>query len=194
MTYNLYAAFWRDCTPSIKRFMNKCTSPNSYSSFPNFCKCNLCLRQPTTLRDLASHSVFHFTFNLSEFQITARTLYHHYLQATNSHLVPEHKLIPHTGTCLQSAYARHTLCERETSFHEHFIPDRYVFGVHSTSNNMLVMSKFSRHCVLTEIHVGARFVIGLYSSLLNSWWMMLVNKTQQAVWLYHTQIHFTFLV
>jgi len=125
-TFNLCAACCTDCTPSIQRFVNKCTFPRSYSNYPNSCKCNLCLRQPSTLRDLASHSVFHLTFNLSEFQLTARTLYHHYLHACNSHLVPEHKLIPHTGICLQSVYACHTLCELENRFHEYCIPDRYV--------------------------------------------------------------------
>jgi hypothetical protein len=64
-TFNLCAACCRDCTPSIQRFVNKCTFPLSYSNYPNSCKCNLCLRQPPTLRDLASHSVFHLTFNFS---------------------------------------------------------------------------------------------------------------------------------
>jgi len=102
------------------------TFPHSYSTYQNSCKCNLCLRQPPTLRDLASHSVFHYTFNLSEFQLTARTLYHHYLHAATSHLVPEHKLIPHTDIYLQSAYAHPTVYGRITSFHEYCIPDRYV--------------------------------------------------------------------
>ena len=118
-TFNLCAECCRDCTPSIQRFVNKCTYQNS-------CKCNLCLRQPPTLRDLASHSVFHLTFNLLEFQLTARTLYHHYLHAANSHLVPELKLNPHTGICLQAAYAHHTLSDHEPRFHEYCIRDRYV--------------------------------------------------------------------
>ena len=102
-TFNLCAACCRDCRPSIQRFVNKCTFARSYSDYPNSCKCNLCLRQPLTLRDLASHSVFHLTYNLSEFQLTPRTLYQHYLHAAISRLVPEHKLIPHTGICLQAA-------------------------------------------------------------------------------------------
>ena len=43
-TFNLCAACCRDCTPSIQRFVNKCTFPLSYSNYPNSYKCNLCLR------------------------------------------------------------------------------------------------------------------------------------------------------
>jgi len=128
-TYNLRAACCRDCTPSIRQFINNCTFPHSYSTYRNSCKCNLCLRQPPNLSDLASHSVFHLTFNLSEFQLTARTLYHHYLHAANSHLVPEHKLIPHTGIYLQSAYVHPTLCGRDTKFREYCIPDRCLLAL-----------------------------------------------------------------
>jgi len=65
-------------------------------------------------------------FQFSDFQLTPQTLYQHYLHAANSHLVPEHKLIPHTGICLQAAYAHHTLSDHENRFHEYCIPDRYV--------------------------------------------------------------------
>jgi hypothetical protein len=60
--YNLFADCCRDCTPSVRQFVNNCTFPNSYSNYQNSCKC---LRQPPTLRNLTSHSVFHHTFNLS---------------------------------------------------------------------------------------------------------------------------------
>ena len=108
----------------MQRFVNNCNFPRSYSSSPNSNKCNLCLRQPPTLRDLDTHSVFHLTFNLSEFQLTARKLYHHYLHAAYSHFVPENKFIPHTGICLRSAYALPSQCGRETRFHEYCITDR----------------------------------------------------------------------
>ena len=85
-TYNLCAACCGDSTPSIQQLVNKCTFPHSYSTYPNSCKLNLCLRQQPTLLHLASHSVFHLTFNLSDFHLTARTLYHHYLYTINSHL------------------------------------------------------------------------------------------------------------
>jgi len=106
--------------------MNACSFPRSYSDYQNSCKCNICLRQPPTLRDLASHSVFHLTFNLSVFQLTPHTQYQHYFHAANSHLLPENKLITHTGICLQATYAHHTLSDHENRFHEYCIPDRYV--------------------------------------------------------------------
>ena len=162
--------------------MNNCTFPRSYSNYPNSCKCILCLRQPPTLRDLATHSFFHLTFNLSEFQLTARTLYHHYLYAANSHVVPQHMLIPHMGICLRSAYAHPTLCGRENNFHEYCIPDCDICCRSFDNYTFLVMRRLSQHCVSTEIDGGVRFVMGPYSSLLNDWWIMLVNKTQQTAW------------
>ena len=123
-TFNLCRACCRDCTTSIRRFMNECSFPRSYYNYPNSCKCNLCLRQPPTLRDLAPHSVFHLTFNLTELQLTPHTQYHHYLHAANSNLVPEHKLIPHIFICLQASYVHHTLSHHENRFHEYCIPDR----------------------------------------------------------------------
>jgi hypothetical protein len=112
-TFNLCAECCRDSTPTIQQFVNNCAFPPSYFNYPNSCKCNICLRQPPTLHDFASHFVFHLTFILSEFQLTARTLYHHYLHAANSHLLPQHQLIPHTGICFRSAYAHHTVWARE---------------------------------------------------------------------------------
>jgi len=60
------------------------------------CRCNVCLRQPPSLRNLVSHTVFHYTFNLSEFILTDRTLYHQYLYAVESQTVSEEKLVPDT--------------------------------------------------------------------------------------------------
>jgi len=81
-TFNLCAACCRDCTHTIQQFVNKCYLRISYPIYPNSCKCKLWLRQPPTLRDLATRSVFHLTFNLSEFQLTAQTLYHHFYMPT----------------------------------------------------------------------------------------------------------------
>ena len=66
-------------------------------------------------------------------------------------------------------------------------------GVHSTTYTMLVMRKLSRHCVLTGIDVGGRFVMGPYWSLCNALGMMWVNRTQQTAWFYLAQIQFTCL-
>jgi hypothetical protein len=35
------------------------------------CKCNVCLRQPPSLRSMASYAVFHLRYNLEEFRLTS---------------------------------------------------------------------------------------------------------------------------
>jgi hypothetical protein len=148
-TFNPCTACCRDCRPSIQRFMNECSFPRSYSDYPNSCKCNLCLRQRPNLRDLASHSVLHLTFNLSEFQLNPKTVYH-YLHSTNSHLVPEDKLIPYTGICLQAAYAHPTLSEHGNRFHEYYNPDCYVFWrSHPCDATHFIVSPYYS---VTELH------------------------------------------
>ena len=139
--FHLCTACCRDCTPSVQHFVNRCTFPRSYYDYPNSCKCNLCLRQPPTLRDLASHSVFHLTFNLSEFQLTARTLYLHYLHAANSQLVPEHKLIPHRASvCKLHTPIPLCLTARTGSTNTAF-PIPIFVGVHWTTSTMLVTNR-----------------------------------------------------
>ena len=59
-----------------------------------FVGCNVCLRQPPSLRNTTSHTVFHLTFNLSQFTLSGRTLYHQYLYAVESNVVPNDRLIP----------------------------------------------------------------------------------------------------
>lgn len=73
----------------MKPFVGNCTSEPS-------CQCPVSLRQPPSLRNLASHTVFHFTFNLSPFTLSNRTLYHQYLYAVESATVSEDELIPNT--------------------------------------------------------------------------------------------------
>jgi len=60
----------------LRPFVSNCT--NTY-----YCRYNACLRQPPSIRRLASHTVFHLTFNLSVFTLTKRTLYHQYLLQRN---------------------------------------------------------------------------------------------------------------
>ena len=58
---------------------------------------------------------------------------------------------------------------------------------------MLVMRNVSRHCVLTEIDGGARFVMGPIHPCEMIGGFCLSIK-QQTAWFYLAQIHFTFLV
>jgi len=61
-------------------FLGNCTHERS-------CECNVCSRQPPSLRRLASHTVFHLTLHLSNFTLTGRTLHHQYLFAMESNIV-----------------------------------------------------------------------------------------------------------
>jgi len=56
----------------LRQFIGNCTGTRS-------CTCNECLRQAPSLRSLAPYTVFHLPFNLSEFTLTHRTLYHQYV-------------------------------------------------------------------------------------------------------------------
>ena len=70
---------WRTdglCDESFEDIRLKLQPFVSNFTYQHSCGCNLCLRQPPTLRDLASYKVFHLGFNLSEFTLTSRTPYH----------------------------------------------------------------------------------------------------------------------
>jgi len=69
--------------------------------FERSCRLNLCLRQPPTLRGLASYTVFHFTFHFNQFTLPCITLYKQYQHAVNSNIVPNQKFIPHTYPVLK---------------------------------------------------------------------------------------------
>ena len=73
----------------LHRFVDDCT-------YGSVCKCNVCLRQPPSLRCLASPTVCHFTFNLSQFTMPGRILYHQYLYAVESSIVAQDRLVPLT--------------------------------------------------------------------------------------------------
>ena len=88
---------WAECSEEIKlllvRFAGDCT--NTFS-----CRCNVCVRQPRSLRSLASYTVFQLTFNLSEFTLSSRTLYHQYLCAAESGFASDLRLVPIEFTSL----------------------------------------------------------------------------------------------
>jgi len=87
--------FFKEILSIVQPMVRNCTLDPS-------CRCNVCLRQPPSLRNLASHTVFHYTFNLSQFTLTDRTLYHQYLYAVESQTVSEENLVPDTVCTLAS--------------------------------------------------------------------------------------------
>jgi len=100
-----------DLRLTIEPIVGNCTGERS-------CGCNVCLRQPPSLRNLTSHTVFHLTFNLTSFTLTDKTLYHQYRYAVESNVVPDGRLIPLSYSHLICSFVRdkrHTLSKR---FHD----------------------------------------------------------------------------
>ena len=87
-----------------------------------------------SLRSLASHTVFHLTFNLSQFTRTGRTLYHQYLFAVESNVVPEDKLVPLTFSPLKCTFVRDKRCVISKRFHTNCVlsSERYWSTTYAT--------------------------------------------------------------
>jgi len=111
----------------LQPFVGNCTYGRS-------CGCNVCLRQPPSLRGLASNTVFHLTFNLSEFALTSRTLYHQYLYAVESNIFPEDRLVPLTFSRLQCTFVRDKRCAISKRFHNNCVipSERYWSTTYAT--------------------------------------------------------------
>jgi len=83
----------KEYQPILRPFIGNCTGASS-------CRCNVCQRRAPSLRSLASYTVFHLTYNLSEFTLTHRTLYQQFLYAVESNIVRDGRLIPSTFSTL----------------------------------------------------------------------------------------------
>jgi len=59
------------------------------------CKCNVCSRQPPSLKGLTSHVVFNFVYNLDHFQLSSTITYDQHVFASNSKKL-------HEGDCFQT--------------------------------------------------------------------------------------------
>ena len=78
----------------------------------------MCLRQPQSLRSLASYTVFHITNNLSEFTLSSGTLYQHYVRAVESNIVSIDRLIPRSFLKLSCTFVRASGCCINKRFHK----------------------------------------------------------------------------
>jgi len=108
----------------LKLFICDCTGTRS-------CKYKVYLSQAPSLRSLASYTVFHLTFNLADFKLSRRTLYHQYLYAVKSVIVPLDRLIPLTLPKLQCTYVRHNYCDARKRFHKTCtILSHHYWGTH----------------------------------------------------------------
>jgi len=92
-------------------FLLTCTGSSS-------CKFHVCLRQPSSLRSLASYTVFHITNNISEFTLSSRTLYQHYVRVVELNIVPIDRLIPRSFPKLSCTFVRAKVCCFRKRFHK----------------------------------------------------------------------------
>jgi hypothetical protein len=91
---------WKDtsnCDTCLKENQQH-AQPYSYCILPDQCSCTICNRQPPTLRDIASHTLF--VCRLKYFRLTAHTTYQEFVRAAMSqsvetvkHLPPEYPLV-----------------------------------------------------------------------------------------------------
>ena len=105
------------CLEEIQRILQRMVG--NYNSDPS-CGCNVCVRQSPSLRNISSHTVFHYTFNLSQFTLSERTLYHQYLYALESQTVSEDDLVPLAIYTLASFVCTFVLdkhCDNYKRFH-----------------------------------------------------------------------------
>jgi len=121
---------------TIQPFVGNCTSDRS-------CGCNVCLRQPNSLRNLTSCTVFHLTFNLSQFTLTSKTLYHHYFYAVESHIFSNDRLVPltfyrFTFYCLTCCFVRDKRYAISKRFHNDFVIPSERYGQHRARSTLLV--------------------------------------------------------
>jgi len=124
----------KDFERIIKPFVDNCTSNPS-------CQCPVCLRKPPSLRNLVSHTVFHFTFNLSPFTLSNRTSYHQYLYAIESATVSEEELVPQTFfpySELKCIFVRDRRCAPNKRFHNDCVLPSERYG--ATTYSMLCES------------------------------------------------------
>jgi len=146
--------------PILRPFIGNCTDTRS-------CRCNVCLRQAPSLRSLASYTVFHLTLHLSEFKLTRRTLYHQYVYAVKSNIVPVDRLIPRTFPQLQCNFVRYNPCDIRKRFHKACIMPSGRYWSTYYGNTMQLEKRQSQHSVTTKIYGGVIFVLDLYSQLQN---------------------------
>jgi hypothetical protein len=63
-----------------------------FFKLPDACTCTICNRQPPSLHDIASHSLF--SGRLRYFKLTANTTYQEYVRAAMSHNLETERLLP----------------------------------------------------------------------------------------------------
>jgi hypothetical protein len=85
---------WRDtanCDTCVRLHQQQ-VQPYNLCSQPNQCSCTICVRQPPSLHDIVSHTLF--SKRLKYFRLTGQTTYQDYVRAAISQRVHVRKLLP----------------------------------------------------------------------------------------------------
>jgi len=106
------------CRPCFKDYRTRSNPFLPTCMGSSSCRCQVCLRQPPSLRSLASYTVFHITYNLLEFALSSGTRYQHYVRAVTSNIVPVDRLIPRSFPKLSCTFVRATGCCISKRFHK----------------------------------------------------------------------------
>ena len=122
----------------------------------------VCPSNPS-LRSLASYAVFHITNNLSEFTLSSETLYHHYVRAVKSKIVPTERLIPNTFPHLRCTFARGMISPSVKRYHKACV-DPSQFPWYTQTGNTVTRRKWLLlDCVPTNMNDGVISAINHYS-------------------------------
>ena len=108
--------------------------------------------------------MFHITANISEFTLTSENLYHNYIHAVRSNLVPDDRLIPYTFPHLHCAFARGMGCSTLQRFHKTCVDDA-LFPWYTRTPAIIVTPRrrLLLACVMTGMNGGVMRAIKHYS-------------------------------
>ena len=94
--YRAISDGWRDdrncprCVEDYRPTMRDLTGCQA----PGICHCKFCVRQPPSLRDLASHTLFKLKFDISKFELTVHSTFREYAYDVSSGMVDIDRLLP----------------------------------------------------------------------------------------------------
>ena len=138
--------------PDIIVFWHMNHVPNNCRR-PDICHCNICTRQPPSLRDSASHILFRCVLDIRCFELTCYTTYSQYKFAVESGHVDDLRLLPPRFSSVEIRFRFRILKEK---FHLH-CPGRGewntrmegVFGDMKSAVSLLVSKErlfWCKHC------------------------------------------------
>ena len=95
--YRAISDGWRDevaCTPCALEY-KAIMKPFLACRLPDTCHCKVCVRQPPTLRDAASHVLFRHVYEIKHmFRFTSDITFNQYVYAVRSGRVDIERLLP----------------------------------------------------------------------------------------------------